>query len=121
MKCPLCGAEVAKDDLYCGNCGYSLMQDKGEAPQEGDAPEATPAGGDSLATPAPEPFPQPAGPARGFALPPAPPAAPSATGRKPLSPWVIVVLVLAALFLCCCCAAAIMMFSTQSSGYYYPY
>lgn len=28
MKCPLCGAEVSKDDLFCESCGHNLIQDR---------------------------------------------------------------------------------------------
>jgi uncharacterized Zn finger protein (UPF0148 family) len=28
MKCPLCGEPVSEDDLYCGNCGYNLLQNR---------------------------------------------------------------------------------------------
>ena len=40
MKCPLCGERVAEDDLFCGNCGYNLLQDEPDSDEPLASPES---------------------------------------------------------------------------------
>ncbi|NLS78124.1 MAG: hypothetical protein GXY76_12780 [Chloroflexi bacterium] len=113
MKCPLCGQEAEQDDLFCGNCGYNLLQDREQAPEESPAEAAPVPDAPVIGAPSSTPL-EPSLPARTAVLP-AGAAGPGA--KKPVSTWLIVLLVALLVFLCCCCVAGLLWFVNQPSYY----
>ena len=107
MKCPLCGEQAAQDDLFCGNCGYNLLQDREETPEPEVAVEATLG---EVAEGA-----QATGEQPSSALPTATLTAAGPAAKGKTSTWLIVLVVAALLFLCCCCGSVALYLISQPS------
>jgi len=130
MKCPLCGAEVSADDLFCGSCGHNLLQERpeaeekaapAEAPSGEAAPSEVPAEPATLppVPPAAEPVPEKAPEAPRFELPTTPaetiPPVPTAKAKDNTWRWILVIAVVLLVLLCCCCATMLYFFYWSSS------
>ena len=102
MKCPLCGKRVAEDDLFCGNCGYNLLQDEPDSDEASPAPESGEEGEMPVLDPVIEgtlEFEE------AFALPT---TGEDETPPKESKTWKTFVIAAVALLvvLCCCCSTA---------------
>ena len=107
MKCPLCGKQVSEDDLFCGNCGYNLLQDRPEevAPEPVEA--AAPGGAGPADIP-PAKLPASGAEREGFALPTASEDDLASKGDRSWTRLVAIAIVLFVM-LCCCCSAALVL------------
>ncbi len=136
--CPLCGAKVSEDDIFCESCGHNLLQEreekaKGEVEAAAPAEPVAPAGVEQAAPTVPEEMPAPVAPpttARleevpapeeaapavtaaegGFAVPTLPPAeGDGAPARDNTWTWIIVIAIVLLVLLCCCCTATFLFF-----------
>lgn len=134
MKCPLCGAQVSKDDLFCEGCGHNLIQERpGEeqaalppAPAESASaaipaetaplPEGAPVA--DTATPVVQPAAAPAGQTRGFVLPPDNGAVPPRARDNKTWLWIAIAVIVLIVVLCCCCIGVFILAAASSeSGY----
>jgi hypothetical protein len=120
MKCPLCGAEVSKDDLFCESCGHNLIQDR---PATESAPAAEPTAVDELAEATPAADTAPIADAAPVIEQP-PFALPADSGRAPTLPrakdnkiwlWIAIAVIVLIVVVCCCCIAGFALFFTASS------
>jgi hypothetical protein len=112
VKCPLCGEMTSKDDIYCANCGYNLLQDEPgvEPVAEGEAERAD-VGVDIPLVEAVEDDDSP------FALVDfADEAEPQGADKK----WRTLLIAAIVLFvvLCCCCSASLVFLSMMGESSY---
>ncbi len=126
--CPLCGAKVAEDDVFCESCGHNLLQEReqeGKSAAEAAAVEPVVPEGIEQAVPVtPEETPTPAAPPTEAPAPEEAPAAAAEEGRFPVPPaegvgapardntwtWIIVIAIVLLVLLCCCCTATFLFF-----------
>lgn len=106
MKCPLCGEKVSDDDLFCGNCGYNLIQnepDAGESEMAAEADEKAPPGMGAVLAGASEAE-------DAFTLPVADEGEAPPKGGNVWKTVMIVAVVLAVLLLCCCATVSTLFY-----------
>jgi len=121
--CPLCGAKVSEDDIFCESCGHNLLQEReqeAESAVEAAAPvePVTTEGVEQVAPaepeeapPSEEVVPPVTAEEEGFAVPSLPPTAGvGAPARDNTWTWIIVIAVVLLVLLCCCCTATFLFF-----------
>lgn len=97
MKCPLCGATVEPNDLFCGNCGHNLVRDE---PEEEPAVSPEPV---IKAEPESEPVKE-----KAFTLPVVSADKESDEARRErMWKWIAIIAIVLLVLLCFCCAASL--------------
>jgi len=96
MQCPSCGATVLANQVFCGNCGVSLLSEKGREPAE-----------TSLSPVAGEPAAETVPPTPVWQTPASGGATPGVAARQGPNWGLLVVITL--LVICCCCLLCVVM------------